>query len=34
MEYVEGGDLYYYLAHQRFDESTIRKLVPEIVEAL
>jgi hypothetical protein len=34
MEYVEGGDMYFYLAHERLTESTIRKLVPEIVEAL
>lgn len=28
MEFVEGGDLYYYLAHEKFSEELIRKLVP------
>jgi serine/threonine protein kinase len=34
MEYVDGGDLYYYLSHEKFDETLIRKLIPEIVEAI
>lgn len=31
MEYIEGGDLYYFLAHSKFSEHLIKKLVPEIV---
>lgn len=34
MEYVDGGDLYYYLAHEKFSEDLIRKLIPEILEAI